>query len=206
MTATKKLTAAIFAASLCAAGAASAATFSFTGSNLSDASSRSYTVDGITVTVTAGTFSTWSNPSSINFGSRLVDVDPNGLGADAGGDGDLVDGSNGNDVLVFTFDRDVTIDSISFGDVGSNDDFAFGTVTGTAFTRIVNFQDVASSVSTSTFGGDVVGLAFGIGAIGSNDEFTVSGLTVSEVPLPAAGWMLLAGMGGLAAMKRRKKA
>lgn len=28
----------------------------------------------------------------------------------------------------------------------------------------------------------------------------------SPVPLPAAGWMLLAGIGGLAAMKRRKKA
>ncbi|MEM8581636.1 MAG: VPLPA-CTERM sorting domain-containing protein, partial [Pseudomonadota bacterium] len=29
---------------------------------------------------------------------------------------------------------------------------------------------------------------------------------VEVVPLPAAGWLLLAGMGGLAAMKRRKKA
>ena len=29
---------------------------------------------------------------------------------------------------------------------------------------------------------------------------------VSAVPLPATGWMLLAGFGGLAAMKRRKKA
>jgi hypothetical protein len=29
---------------------------------------------------------------------------------------------------------------------------------------------------------------------------------VSPVPLPAAGWMLLAGLGGIAAMKRRKKA
>ena len=29
---------------------------------------------------------------------------------------------------------------------------------------------------------------------------------MSAVPLPAAGWMLIAGLGGLAAMKRRKKA
>ena len=29
---------------------------------------------------------------------------------------------------------------------------------------------------------------------------------ISAVPLPAAGWLLLAGVGGLAAMKRRKKA
>jgi hypothetical protein len=29
---------------------------------------------------------------------------------------------------------------------------------------------------------------------------------VSPVPLPAAGWMLLAGLGGIAAMRRRTKA
>lgn len=34
---------------------------------------------------------------------------------------------------------------------------------------------------------------------------TAAGLKVSAVPLPAAGWMLIAGMGGLAAMKRRAK-
>jgi hypothetical protein len=30
--------------------------------------------------------------------------------------------------------------------------------------------------------------------------------TVAPIPLPAAGWMLLAGIGGLAAMRRRRKA
>lgn len=30
-------------------------------------------------------------------------------------------------------------------------------------------------------------------------------LDVAPIPLPAAGWMLLAGLGGIAAMKRRKK-
>ncbi len=29
-------------------------------------------------------------------------------------------------------------------------------------------------------------------------------LDVAEIPLPAAGWLLLAGIGGLAAMRRRK--
>lgn len=51
----------------------------------------------------------------------------------------------------------------------------------------------------------------------ANNEFTWSGLPggggdksgydgFGVIPLPAAGWMLLAGIGGLAAMKRRKKA
>ncbi len=38
------------------------------------------------------------------------------------------------------------------------------------------------------------------------NQFYVSGATVSAVPLPAAGWLLIGGLGGLAAMKRRKKA
>ncbi|NRB00625.1 MAG: VPLPA-CTERM sorting domain-containing protein [Rhodobacteraceae bacterium] len=33
----------------------------------------------------------------------------------------------------------------------------------------------------------------------------VDSVTLSEVPLPAAGWMLVAGLGGIAAMKRRRK-
>lgn len=43
---------------------------------------------------------------------------------------------------------------------------------------------------------------------GINDGIGLSNATlhVSEVPLPAAGWMLLAGIGGLAALRRRQKA
>lgn len=37
-------------------------------------------------------------------------------------------------------------------------------------------------------------------------DLNLSTFTVTAVPLPAAGWMLLAGLGGLAAMRRRAKA
>jgi hypothetical protein len=39
----------------------------------------------------------------------------------------------------------------------------------------------------------------------TNDSFSVDGAAVGVVPLPAAGWMLLAGLSGLAAMRSRRK-
>lgn len=39
-----------------------------------------------------------------------------------------------------------------------------------------------------------------------NNAFEFASIETTPVPLPAAGWMLLAGLGGMAAMKRRKKA
>jgi hypothetical protein len=38
------------------------------------------------------------------------------------------------------------------------------------------------------------------------DGFGIDTITVSSVPLPAAGWLMIAGLGGLAAMRRRKRA
>lgn len=41
---------------------------------------------------------------------------------------------------------------------------------------------------------------------GPGDKFDIDAIGVSPVPLPAAGLMLIAGLGGLAALKRRRKA
>lgn len=43
-----------------------------------------------------------------------------------------------------------------------------------------------------------------IGSSGSGDINWLVGDPVNEIPLPAAGWLLIAGLGGLAAVKRRK--
>ncbi|WP_237168518.1 VPLPA-CTERM sorting domain-containing protein [Paracoccus shandongensis] len=43
-------------------------------------------------------------------------------------------------------------------------------------------------------------------ATSSYDGFDVGAITISAVPLPAAGVLLLAGLGGLAAMRRRRNA
>lgn len=40
---------------------------------------------------------------------------------------------------------------------------------------------------------------------GTRDGFDIDAIGVTPVPLPAAGWMLLAGLGGMAALRRRQK-
>lgn len=47
---------------------------------------------------------------------------------------------------------------------------------------------------------------FGVDGTNSNDGFDIDSIAIAPVPLPAAGLMLLGGLGGLAALRRRKKA
>lgn len=195
-----------------AAAPASAATFNFTGdffgSIAPDSPSKTFTVDGITVTVTAGTFSNASNPSNINFANRLVDLDFfSGLGADGRFDGDNIDGRLGNDVLVFSFSRKIIFENIRFRNRDGNDDFAFGAVTGSLFDRIVDFEDVQNTVLVSAFAtmDQAMGRTFGIGAIQSNDNFTIRSIEVAAVPIPAALPLFLSGLLGMGWLARRRR-
>ncbi len=119
-----------------------------------------------------------------------------GLGVTSTGDSsNQVDGSNESERLTFVFDDVVRLTQIAFENCSGD-----------------NYQLFFDGVSQGTFNsnsyvGSTLLTSFAVEATQQNDNFRVRSITYTPapVPLPAAGWMLLAGIGGIAAMKRRKK-
>ena len=85
---------------------------------------------------------------------------------------------------------------------GSNGPFYFANL-GTSFTNVKKvffYSDQDSNLRL-----DCVGLEAMLSSAQDPSSCGTSSDEPPVVPLPAAGWMLLAGVGGLAAMRRRKK-
>lgn len=201
------------------AGAASAATFDFLEYS-ADSQSKSFISNGITLTVTTGTFADAAN-SAIDFDARVVDQGATrGLGSYGTADYKQIDGKDGNDVLVLTFSEAVSIDAMVFTNVDSKDKLAFGTVAGGIFNRIVEDETVTETVNMASITGPIFGTSFGLGAIGDKHNFSLAGLTVTEqptsiqrsltsavaaapVPLPASSLLLVGGLAGLFAARRK---
>jgi len=134
-----------------------------------------------------------------------------GLGVDnLNPDGDIdIDGFGSNDIVIFRFSEAIALNRIIFEDIEGADDVTFVTSTGFGGAIEFDIQDLAFDDTDGDegfvdFGGRKI-TAFGIGARGKYDSFRISRVEVNSVPLPAAGWMLLAGVGGMAAMRRRAK-
>jgi hypothetical protein len=163
---------------------------------------------GNTVTVTMGTFDKVITDGA-SGGGKVGQWTGYGLGvctlAHHGycKESHFVDGRGKNEYLKFSFDKDVTIESIKFKDYGDN----FFDLTLGDMTNKLDLKFDAYGLFTATI--DAMGDFFAIGAYNAKSGFKVQSITVSydegpsEVPLPAAGWMLIAGVGGLVAMKRR---
>lgn len=150
----------------------------------------------------------------LNGGNCSVTQTSHGLGVngrpDTRGGRDQIDGFPlfSSERLTFQFDHDVVWHEITLGRWDTNDDLR---LTWAGDTRTFG-PGVDGPLATVALGGVVSNFltvtAYGlIGQDGlGNDSFTAASLKVAPVPLPAAGWMLLAGLGGMVAMKRRKKA
>ncbi len=122
-----------------------------------------------------------------------------------------VDGSWGNEMVVFDFgDKIVRLTGVSFSYADKYDKFdigVYGNGVGSAPTGYQYDKSLANhSPQYAAVSGLDTGSVFGVGAYTHSSDFKIKKIHYEVVPLPAAGWLLLAGIGGLAALKRRKRA
>lgn len=207
-----------------AAVSANAATYTFDFASLGSNHSSLYVEsnedsnEGVTVT---GSY------YSIDNGNFLagddIDVDTNSWGLisnNSRSDSHTIDSKGTDEAMVFTFDNiDVTMNSIDiswYEGTGDYDLFTDGVHQGHTSTETVLPAGPASSFAVGTR--TITNCSYIAGRHGGNqcspDEsgIKIGSITidytpenVQAVPLPAAGWMLFAGLGGLAAMRRRKQ-
>ena len=165
-------------------------------------------VDGITVTATATNGNDAADP--------FMDSDDAGLGVCSSGlqQGSVISdcssnggGHTGDDNLLFAEllelyfgGKRVAIDGLQIRDSGHN---------------LINNQVDAITINNKVFGTDsngqvnLAGLmaadTYTFTSAASGKEIYLSVLEVSQVPLPAAGFLLLGALGGLGAVARRRK-
>lgn len=195
---------------------ASAATFDFTGgangANGNYNGNYSATVDGITVNVTAGTYDgtdlfgsnddtiVATDCSTIFICPRVVTKTNDGLGI---GDNlpflGVVGGevSGFSDLITFTFSQVVDFRKMIFAAVDGDDDFDL-------FIDGALVSEENNIAAANPFGPFGMGTSFSVGADALFDDFRIASIDVAAVPLPASAFLLMAGIGGLGAMRRRK--
>ena len=127
-----------------------------------------------------------------------------------------VDGYGPDEGLLVRFSERVRITSLLFSYVDRNDHVSIYNYADAPWPHTL---DNPASGDTSRIGYDrvetdpydfsgMVGQYFLIGASDYNDDWKLKGIhyEIAPVPLPAAGFMLLAGLGGFALVRRRQKA
>jgi hypothetical protein len=157
------------------------------------------------------TYTSSASASGFLNNGAVVTVSSNGLGVNGNPDlnPEQIDGSPNfsSETLTITFSWAVNLVDFTLGLLDSNDDYEVsfngGTFShyGPGLVNPMPGQNYVSSFSVRATGAGI----FQDGLFG-NDNFTLASANVSPVPLPAAGFLLLGAMGGLAALRRRKGA
>lgn len=200
------------AALVLATGAAQAATetFSFTGGSNHYSTAEAFTS-------VSGDRSLVARPGSSSGGDVRLGHFSNGLGVCNGNEArytrrgnyyctspqHTLDGTGASERISFDLGAGVqgTITQIVFADYGHPDRFDIRSGVGNAYNEHFYGGD--------TWNGSIeIGSWFSVVARRDGMRAKIMSITVdyapSEVPLPAAGFLLLGGLGGLALMKRRK--
>jgi hypothetical protein len=217
------------ALSLAAAAQAGTVTFNFAGATSSGPNAGgwsdvlTYTEDGITLAVSGG-------PVANNKTAWVKTWYNAGLGVCSGYEqpscvtGDHQLDSFGVDEFVYlAFDKAVSLSQIAFNYLNNNDTFDLavdgtqvidnGALADNVFSSFVNFDPayngsifaIAAGVSTKTV---CQWSSYGkkCWTEDVNSAFKIKSVTVSNVPLPATGLLLVGGLGLLAAARRRRAA
>ena len=129
------------------------------------------------------------------------------------GDRHLIDGFYKQEFVTLAFSEKVDrIGSLTFDYVDRHDKFAFYGLDGDRAVQLqyTQISDDETGKATYLFDKDYAGSFFAVGALKVTDDFKLRGLTASlhddiaPVPLPAAMPLLLAGIGGLGFLSRRR--